>query len=270
MTYSNEPSAKYTMCDPSYNESSKHILMYDTLYDEPSAKRTLMYNDPLFSILPSHIQFMIIQNMNFVDAYLLSIKIPHISNIVNNIKWSSIDYNNDTKNKMLIKAFESSNINLIEKLFSYVKYTDINNIYINNAIFNKIIEICYNNNFIKGIDFLTGMKNNHYINFKNHVNDNYQLILQYINSNNIEPRKVLLDLIISNNNIKLLNYIINTNDHDLIMYFNDYKNKLFTSLNKTTMIKRIKYRLLSLSKSSDSANFYYNNINTLIKKNCVM
>jgi hypothetical protein len=234
---------------------------------EPPAKRMLMNNQPLFISLPYHLQFMIIKTMNLIDARCLSHRIPYISSIVDKIKWDNINYNNDTKNEMIIKAFESSNISVVEELFRYIKYTDIEKINIDNETFIKIIEICYNNKFIKGIEFLNELKNNHYINYKNHVDNNYQLISQYIKINTIEPRKIFLNLIISNNNIDLLKYINNNYSYDFIMNFNNYKDKLLPASIKHNMIKLIKYRLITMSISSDSANYYYNTINSLCRSN---
>ncbi len=229
------------------------------------AKR-VCFNKDILSImtLPEHIQSNIIQNMNMVEAMLLSKHTPHIKRFIRNIKWDNIKYGNAEKEYMLIQAFESIDINIIKILFDTIKYTDVYNINISEDIFHKIIEICYYKSFFDGIDFLAELKESHYINFKKHtfnMNNQYDLICEYIKKNSIDPRKVFLQLVISNNNIEMFDYVEKTYSYGLSLNFNNYKHKLCNA--SSNMIERIHSNLISQSNSSEIIEYYNNEMQQL-------
>jgi hypothetical protein len=231
---------------------------------EPSNKRIYMAQQlPSILTLPEHIQISVMKNLNMVEALVLCTHAPHMKYIFDKIKWHAFHYRNNEKISMLIKAFESLNINIIELLFKTIKYTEIDKINIDNNTFNKIIEICYYNNFIEGIQFLAELKDNHYNDYKNHTNneDNqYELVSLYIRNNPIEPHKIFLQLIITNNNNELFDYVEQHYSYGVALHFNNYKNELFTTCKNTTLIKRIYNNLMNQTTNIEIANYYNNEI----------
>jgi hypothetical protein len=245
-----------TTCDKDYNIK---------------AKRLCKANQSILN-LPIHIQYIIINNMNMVNAMVLSNLVPQISDIVNKIKWDNIKYSEKEKTDMLIDAFESLDINIINKLFKTVSYTSIDKINIDNNTFNKIIEICYYNSFIEGINFLAEFKDEHYVSYKNHTDnqDNqYQLVSEYIKNNSIEPRKIFLNLIILHNNIELFSYIEKYYQYGIYLNFNDYKNQLFNHKDLTLAIK-IKSTLNNSSKNIEIINYYNNELSNIAFKHNII
>jgi len=244
----------------------------DKIHNDINAKRVCIQRPSILS-LPIHIQYSIINKMSMVEAIVLASNVPHISKIVDNIKWHNIKYSEKEMTAMLIDAFNSLNINIINKLFKTFSYTSIDKININDDTFNKIIEICYYNNFIEGINFLAEFKDEHYLNFKNHTENEcnqYQLISDYIKNNNIEPRQIFLNLIILHDNKELFSYVETYYSYGIALNFNDYKELLFNNHNDLTIAIKIKNNLNNVSNNIEITNYYNNELcNIAAKRNII-
>ncbi len=253
-----------------YNNNIKRVC-----YNKEIKLNKIIYN--LFGNLPYEIIFNILGFLDIIDIKKIELNIPSMNEFISKINFSKIEFDNDEKERLLLKTFETKNINIIRFVFDNIKYCDINEILINFDQFQKVISGCVKNSFFDGIDYLIKWKETHFEYYQDHnvslyknmINSNQNVILtQFVENifriytNYQNNKSNLLDMVIYNmfmyNNLELCNHIIinyNSSDENIFILMEEQIEVLFQDDNYLMLEK-----ILSVNnKQNDLLDMFYRN-----------
>ncbi len=203
-----------------YNNNIKRVCYDKSIISNKTIKT-------LFGHLPNELIFNILLNLDIVDIKKLELNIPILNIYISKISFKLIDYDNNEKERLLFKTFETKNINIIKFVFDNIKYYNFNEILINFDQFEKVVSYCVRNNYIEGINFLFEWKKKHWDNhldskckdfFESSQFKQFQITLQQFNRTTADyynsydnNQSNLIEIVISkifyHNNLDLFDYI---------------------------------------------------------------